>query len=291
MLQDRRRVAFPLSFVAKAGFAWVLVSAFLIAVKWQSITTQQFSDPDDVLRLIQVRDLLSGQNWFDVTQYRVDAPSGGVTMHWSRLVDIPLAIVILVLTPLFGSAAAETIALIIVPLFTLACVMLLASRLAWRLWGDEEAMLTALVIVISIPVLFQLSPMRIDHHGWQMVCALAVLNGLFARSARIGGWIIGTGLAAWMSISIEGLPLAAIVFAVLALRWLRDPKAREWLVSAMQSLAFMSAALFTLTRGFADLVSYCDAIGPVHLAMFVWGAAVLTLLTRVKRPSLGIILV
>ncbi|MEM1053365.1 MAG: hypothetical protein AAGI28_14850, partial [Pseudomonadota bacterium] len=46
-----------------------------------------------------------------------------------------------------------------------------------------------------------------------------------------------------------------------------------------------------LTRGFADLVSYCDAIGPVHLAMFVWGAAVLTLLTRVKRPSLGIILV
>ena len=80
------------------------------------------------------------------------------------------------------------VAIVLVPLITLACVMLLASRIAWRLWGDEEAIFTALVIVISIPVLFQLSPMRIDHHGWQMVCALAALNGLLARSPRVGGW-------------------------------------------------------------------------------------------------------
>ena len=290
MLEERRRAAFPLAFLAKAGLAWALVSAFLVAASWNSITSLHFSDPDDVLRLIQVRDLLGGQSWFDVTQYRVDASGGGVAMHWSRLVDIPLALVIMALAPFVGTAAAETAAIVIVPLFTLACVMLLASRIAWRLWGDEEAILTALVIVISIPVLFQLSPLRIDHHGWQLVCALAAVNGLLARSPRLGGWLIGMGFAAWLSISIEGLPLAAISFAVLAWRWLRDPSAKVWLTSAIQSLALISVALFVLTRGFSDFANYCDAIAPVHLAMFVWGAVILSLLARANRPTLGVTL-
>ena len=290
MLEERRRSAFPLSFLLKAGLVWAFVSALMIVANWSAITTLHMGDPDDVLRLIQVRDLLAGQSWFDVTQTRVDAPGGGVAMHWSRIVDIPLALVILALTPVFGSATAETIALVAVPLVTMGCVMLLASRIAWRLWGDEEAIFTALVIIVSIPVLFQLSPLRIDHHGWQLVCALVALNGLLARSSRCGGWIIGSAFAFWLAISIEGLPLAAITFAVLALRWLRDPSAKGWIVGAIQGLAVVSAVLFAATRGFGDLANYCDAISPVHLAMFAWGAASLTLLSGARRPSLGIML-
>ena len=288
MLEDRRRSAFPLSFLLKAGVVWAFVSTLMIVANWSAITTLHMSDPDDVLRLIQVRDLLEGQSWFDVTQTRVDAPGGGVPMHWSRLVDIPLALIILALTPIVGSAAAEAFALVAVPLITMGFVMLLASRIAWRLWGDEEAIFTALIIVVSIPVLFQLSPLRIDHHGWQLVCALAALNGLLSRSPRRGGWIIGSAFAFWLSISIEGLPLAAITFAALALRWLRDPGAKMWLVSAIQALAVVSTLLFAATRGLADLVNYCDAISPVHLAMFAWGAATLTLLSGARHPSLGI---
>lgn len=290
MLEERRRTAFPLSFLAKAGLVWAFVSVLMIAANWSAIAALHMSDPDDVLRLIQVRDLLGGQSWFNVTQTRVDAPGGGVAMHWSRLVDVPLALIILAFTPIVGSAAAETIALVAVPLITMGCVMLLASRIAWRLWGDEEATFTALIIVVSIPVLFQLSPMRIDHHGWQLVCALAALNGLLARSPQRGGWIIGSAFAVWLSISIEGLPLAAITFAVLALRWLRDPAAKVWLVSAIQALAVVSAIVFAATRGLSDLAAYCDAISPVHLSMFAWGAGVLTLLGRARAPTLGLIL-
>ena len=289
MLEERRRSAFPLSFLLKAGLVWAFVSTLMIVANWSAITTLHMGDPDDVLRLIQVRDLLAGQSWFDVTQTRVDAPGGGVAMHWSRLVDIPLALIILALTPIFGSVTAETIALVAVPLVTMGCVMLLASRIAWRLWGDEEAIFTALVIIVSIPVLFQLSPLRIDHHGWQLVCALAALNGLLARSSRCGGWIIGSAFAFWLAISIEGLPLGAITFGVLGLRWLRDPSAKGWLVGAIQALAVVSALLFATTRGFGDFANYCDAISPVHLAMFVWGAATLTLLSGARRPSLGMI--
>lgn len=290
ILVERRRGAFPAAFLKKAALVWALVSVFLIIASWSAITRFHLSDPDDVLRLIQVRDLLAGQSWFDVTQMRVDAPGGGAPMHWSRLVDVPLALMIWALTPIFGSAAAETITLVAVPLLTLGCVMLLASRIAWRLWGDEEAVFTALVIVVSIPVLFQLSPLRIDHHGWQLVCALAALNGLLARSARRGGWIIGGAFALWLSISIEGLPLAAITFGVLALRWLRDIELRQWLVSAIQSLAIISAALFAATRGIGDLATYCDAISPMHLAMFGWGALVLSGLSTIRGQSPAITL-
>lgn len=290
MLVDRRRSAFPREFFGRVGLAWALVSALLIAVNWNAITGFRFPDPDDAMRLLQVRDLIAGQGWFDLTQTRVDAPGGGVPMHWSRLVDLPLAAIILVLTPLIGASGAEIAALVAVPLVTLGLAMLLAARIAWRLMGDEEAALTSLMIAISVPVLFQLGPMRIDHHGWQIVCALAVVNGLMTRSPRLGGRVIGAALAIWLSISIEGLPLAALIFAVLALRWLRDREARVWLVNAMQSLAVTGAALFVLTRGVGDLATYCDAISPLHLAMFGWGAIALTFLARSGPAPRGIVL-
>src|ERR1700704_7183794 len=53
---------------------------------------------DDAMRLVEVRDLLAGQGWFDLTQYRLDPPAGGV-MHWSRIVDVPIAFLIQILQP------------------------------------------------------------------------------------------------------------------------------------------------------------------------------------------------
>jgi hypothetical protein len=290
LLVDRRRSAFPKEFLARVGMAWAIVCALLLAVNWSAISQQRFPDPDDIMRLVQVRDLIAGQGWLDLTQYRVDAANGGVAMHWSRLVDIPLVLVIAVLTPFAGAGAAETAALIIVPLITLGIVMLLAARIAWRLLGDEEATLTSLVVALSIPVLFQLGPLRIDHHGWQIVCALVAVNGLMARSSKLGGWVIGAALAFWLSISVEGLPLAALFFGVLGLRWLRNRNERQWTIGAIQSLALVSVVLFGLTRGIGELATFCDAISPVHLAVFVWGAVVLTIVARFEPAPRGVIL-
>ncbi|TIR63053.1 MAG: GtrA family protein, partial [Mesorhizobium sp.] len=44
------------------------------------------ADNDSMLRLVEVRDLLAGQGWFDLHQYRMGL-TGGFVMHWSRLVD------------------------------------------------------------------------------------------------------------------------------------------------------------------------------------------------------------
>lgn len=288
MLVDRRRSALPPEFLARVGAAWAIICALLLAINWGAITTFRFPDPDDTMRLIQVRDLVAGQGWFDLTQYRANAPEGGVGMHWSRIVDAPLALIILALTPLLGASQAEMVALVATPLLTLGVAMLLAARIAWRLLGDEATTFTCLIMAVCVPLIFQLGPMRIDHHGWQLVCALVAINGLMARSPVVGGRVIGAGLATWLMISLEGLPLSAAIFAVLALRWLRDRNEKALLVNAIQSLAMTSAALFALTRGFGDLASYCDALSPIHLAMFGWGAIVLTGLARIEPLPVAI---
>ena len=43
-------------------------------------------DNDSLLRLVEVRDLIAGQGWFDLHQYRMGLPDE-FSMHWSRLVE------------------------------------------------------------------------------------------------------------------------------------------------------------------------------------------------------------
>ena len=82
-----------------AILAWALVSLFMVHHAWASIPAKIVSDPDDALRLVQVRDLIAGQGWWDVTQHRINPVGGGGLMHWSRIVDAPLALGILALRP------------------------------------------------------------------------------------------------------------------------------------------------------------------------------------------------
>ena len=252
---------------------WVLLAAAMLAVNFKLVSMMRFGDPDDALRLLQVRDLLAGQSWFDVHQYRVAAPEG-VPMHWSRLVDIPIAGMIQLLRPLLGTASAEQVTAVLVPLLTLLCAMALLGRLAARWFNDEVVALSGLMIGLSPPVLCQFTPLRIDHHGWQIVLALVALNGLHAKDPRRGGLVIGLSLAALLAISIEGLPLTALFLGICVLRGLRNPASRfDWFAVAAGSLALSSAAIFLGTRGTYDLGTHCDAISPVHLAMLAWVAA------------------
>jgi len=39
---------------------------------------------DDAMRLVQVRDWIGGQGWFDLFQYRLDPPGTSMHLRWSR---------------------------------------------------------------------------------------------------------------------------------------------------------------------------------------------------------------
>jgi hypothetical protein len=250
---------------------WALIAGLQLLIFARDIPGMRMGDPDDVLRLVQVRDLLAGQGWFDLHQYRIMAPQG-VPMHWSRLVDLPLAAVILALRPLLGTAGAEIAAVLIVPAFTLLCALTLAMRVAYRLFGRDTAVAAGFVVGLSGLVLHQMQPLRIDHHGWQIVAALGAMAGLHARDPRQGGWAMGLALAAGLMISLEGLPLAALFLGALGLRALVDGQWQR-LGHAAGTLALGTGALFLAFRGVGDLAQYCDAVSPMHLAALAWAGA------------------
>lgn len=277
-LASRLASLFPRALLARVLPVWLLACVLLLATNASSILAGRYPDPDDQLRLVQVRDLLAGQPWYDLTQHRIDPLNGGVPMHWSRLVDLPIAVLILMLAPLIGTAAAELSAAIAIPLVTFGLAMLVAGRIAWRRFGSEAATFACLAMALAVPLVGQMRPLRIDHHGWQVVLALIAVGAVLMRRPRLGGWLAGGALAAWLAVSLEGLPMTAAVAGVAALHWLRDGDRGVRLASLLQGLAVGSAVLFGATRGLGDLAAHCDAVSPAHLAAMAWAALAATAL-------------
>src|SRR5258708_38656527 len=85
---------------------------------------------DDAMRLVEVRDLIAGQAWFDLAQHRLDP--AGVSMHWSRVIDAPLAALLLMLRPLARAAAAEGGRVMLSPPLLFGARVLRASAIAPR---------------------------------------------------------------------------------------------------------------------------------------------------------------
>jgi hypothetical protein len=90
--------------------AWALTSAAFVA---KAVATAQSTplilDTDDAMRLTMVHDLLAGQGWFDLVQHRLNTPYGALT-HWSRLIDAPEALLLMLARPLFGGGADMAVA-------------------------------------------------------------------------------------------------------------------------------------------------------------------------------------
>ena len=270
MVQDRRLRDgdFPVKAIV---LAWAAVCLILLVTGIGRVLTGRFPDPDDVLRLVQVRDVMAGQGWFDVTQYRIDPPQGTV-MHWSRLVDIPLLLVIAALTPLVGQAAAETAALVAVPFLTFGIAAAALGRLAWRLLGNRAAVFAVLACGFLPSLLYQFQPMRVDHHGWQVASVAVALWAISRRQAQTSGAMAGVAMAFGASISLEVLPLAAAFAVALWMRWWLGYKQRGWLVGYMLGLSLGLLGFYLVTRG-ASTIEYCDAISPAHIAFFLVAAA------------------
>jgi hypothetical protein len=247
---------------------WLIVSAYMVWRAMPAISEWSFPDPDDAMRLIQVRDWLAGQSWFDVTQYRLNPPAGG-PMHWSRLVDLPIAAVILAARPLVGAHGAETAALVIVPLVTLGIAMVLVHRIAFRLMDGPSALLAVLATPASLGAMKQMKILRIDHHGWQIVLALVALLAMLDSRPRRSGIVAGLAVAVWLNISIEGLPFGAAICAWFAFQWLANAASGEGLKAYMASLAAASVLLFGATHLPATwLLHPHDVLNVAHLAGF-----------------------
>src|SRR6478672_3388729 len=116
---------------------WLGFCAFFIYSKWDQIRWFGLGDTDDNMRIMQVRGLLHGQGWYDLRQHHLNPPIGA-SIHWSRLVDLPIAGLILSLRPFLGGAGAERWAVAIAPMLPYL-LLLFSIALTTRRLIDRRA--------------------------------------------------------------------------------------------------------------------------------------------------------
>jgi hypothetical protein len=208
---------------ARLIFRLILIAAILIAIAqimgphWTRVMRWGLDDNDDAMRVLQVRDWLAGQAWFDVSQHRLNPPQGG-DMHWSRLADLPLAALMAPLMAFFGNEwGAKYAAFWTPPLLGIVYVWL-GARTAVSLAGKAAFIPGILMVACAPAALAYFLPGRVDHHGLQMMLIVGALWGLFAggrRAAALAGLAIATGIC----IGLEALPLQIVLIGWVALRW------------------------------------------------------------------------
>jgi hypothetical protein len=259
----------------KPLYIFVIAAFILTWNSWSQIITFAGWDPDDQLRMVQLRDFLAGQSWFDVTQYRMNAPAGA-PMHWSRMVELPLAAIILMFAPFVGQTTGEMIAGTVVPLLLFGGVAIMLSRIATRLGSAQAGLIAMLVAILTPALMMQMRPMRIDHHGWQIFFSVLALSTMFWSEKRKAGITLGFALACWLHISLEGLPLSAAFFVLLGWLWIVEKAQGERLVWTICSFATFTFLLFGVTQAspFAADV-YCDTVSLPHLTAILLASVIM----------------
>jgi hypothetical protein len=262
---------------------WLVCCLLLVLVSLPAIRALRPGDPDDYMRLQQVRDLLHGQSWFDVHQYRMNPPLGAA-MHWSRLVDVPIAACLLLARLFLAEPMASAAAMTAVPLLQLLLTMFLLRRLLLALGESETTALIAGGIVLLFPMLLSnFMPLRIDHHGWQAIMALACITE-WRRRGRVGAWLAGALAAVWLAISLEGVLLVACLAGLMGLRYLLRREAA--LAHFLSALAATSLPIYLLTRPLAGLLHpTCDTVGWPHMTAFAVCGALAAVLMRLPAQQ------
>ncbi|OWK30675.1 hypothetical protein SPMU_16640 [Sphingomonas mucosissima] len=261
--------------------AWVVIAIFYVWKRWAAIHWLSLGDTDDNMRLMQVRALLDGQGWYDLRNYRLNPPQG-FDIHWSRIVDLPIAGLILLLRPLVGVAEAEKLACGIAPLLPLGIVLVALGATVRRLVAPLAWPLAIIFMMSSTVALMMFMPDRIDHHGWQLAMLSLTVAGLCDPKGPRGGAIVGLASAVSLAIGLEMLPYCAMAGAIIALRWVWDAAERGRLMSYALTLGGGCAAGYVIFASEANRVMRCDALTPIWLSVFVAAGAGLALLAMMS---------
>ena len=273
--------------------AWLAFCAWFIFNNFDNIQYFRLGDTDDNMRMMQVRGLLHGQGWYDLRQHHLNPPVG-FNIHWSRLVDLPIAGLILALRPFLGGPGAERWAVGIAPLLPYLLLIFSLSITARRLIDPRSYPLAigALMFAGSNNGMFM--PERIDHHGWQLAL-LALSISAIADPKRIrGGLTLGVSTALSLAIGLEMIIYLAILGGAAVLFWVHDVAERERLRDYAVSLGGATALCFLVFASYDNRAPVCDALSPVWLSdallggTLMYGLALLSPADWRKRLALAV---
>ncbi len=272
------------------GASLILAIAVTLAVLGLNIGPLAVVDPDDSLRLVEVRNWLAGQGWFDLNMARLDPPLGSI-LHWSRLVDLPTGLLIKFFGLFVATPTAELWAMIAVPTLWLFAWAFGIQRLAALLCGLPGRLPAALGTFLCGVTLVQFVPGRIGHHApestalvWTVACALAALDVRRTGQAVVAGLLVALSLA----MSLETLPFHALILAALTGLWIHRGAAYARLVLRLGlGLVIGLPLAFLATVGPARyFLPVCDAYGAAHLgAGLIGGSGLIVLALATPRLS------
>ncbi|TGP51527.1 GtrA family protein [bacterium M00.F.Ca.ET.230.01.1.1] len=234
----------------------------------------QLTDPggdyDNMLRLVEVRDLLAGQGWFDLHQYRMGL-EGGFVMHWSRLVDAPIAAIVLVASALTGSRPlGEDVAQVLWPALLLWSTLFFTARAA-RSFGGGSAVLPAILIGGAGYYFIGIyDPGALDHHNVQLMLTMASLALLLeAPSRRWAALFSGLCAALTLAIGMETIPYVATIGVCVTLLFVADADG-ERAIAWDFGLGFASVAALVFVATIPPSAwgaAQCDAFSVAQFAV------------------------
>ena len=243
---------------------------------------------DDAMRLVQVRDLLNGQSWFDTTQWRMNAPYG-LPMHWSRLVDAGIASLILLFRLFTDAKTAETWTLYVWPLLPLLPVLLALTHIGYRLVGRTGALLALALGASCVAARGPFEPGNIDHHNVQLALSIGFIAFLMDidRSRRAAIFAAITA-AVSLAVGLETLPYFVAALIALAIWWCFDGRISANVAAFGGTLAATSVLLLGgVTASAYRISSACDTFSGLYatlVALSGMGAALLAMQPRLDSP-------
>ena len=251
---------------------WLLACVAFVVMRWQPILAFGLGDTDDNMRMAQVRALLNGQNWYDLRQYKLNPPDG-FNIHWTRLVDLPIAGLQLIIRPFFGTVIAEKASAAIAPLIPLLVALFAMAITVRRLVAPGAFAFAAGLMLSCQAAMLMFMPLRVDHHGWQLALLVITIAGLADPDVRRGGLTMGLSSAASLTIGLELMPFLAISGAAVVLHWIweRDEALRVRSYGAALGLGCVVGYL-----GFAsydNAVPRCDVLSPIWLTTMMGAGA------------------
>lgn len=271
---------------------WLGVAGFMLWDRYGAVRAFALGDTDDNMRMMQVRGLLNGQGWYDLAQHRL----AGSNIHWSRLVDLPIAALKLIFSPLVGGRAAEQIAVAVAPLLPMLAAMAAVAVIARRLTAKLAFTLAIVLLACAGSAKGMWQPLRIDHHGWQLAMLAWAAAALTDPKRARGGATLGIATALSLTIGLEMLLYLAVAGAAVVLMWVRDGTQARRLATYGAALAGGCAFGFLVFASEANRLPMCDALSPVWLsAMAAAGAIAVALAwlspagawTRLGAAALG----
>ncbi|WP_454853430.1 hypothetical protein [Rhizobium binxianense] len=268
----------------------VLVCAIL-AFRLSGATDYVGPDNDDGMRLVEVRDFLAGQGWFDLMQYRLGLGEGTL-MHWSRLVDLPIAALIRFFGLFLSGEKAEAAALAVWPLSLVFPAMLAMGIAGRRIGGVAGMHVTLGLSALAIFTGNRFAPGAIDHHNVQLVLVAAMTAMILDDGYRASRYALA-GLAAALAIAVgaETTPFVAGVCLAVAILWAWEGEAFAWAAQAFGLALTVAISLFffgTVPPRLYSTVT-CDNLSLGYYSLAAIGGGLLlfsaVFASRLSRPA------